>query len=94
MIKKMFALECTMNDQQESHQRDMDWLKEMFLYEAERREFADKQLSLVSDLLVVEQQRCGGLEARCQLLEAEKQEGLKSLKEKRGKWRRNKGREG
>ena len=76
LIKKVFALECQMNEQESSHQRDMDWLKDMYTFEAEHREALKLHLSVVNDLLVAEKQRSANLEAKIELLEAEKRSAV------------------
>ena len=71
-LKKLFALECKLNEKESEHSRNMDWLKSMYIFEAEQRESLKHQFSLIKDLLIVETQKSASLEARIQLLEAEK----------------------
>ena len=71
-LKKLFALECKLNEQESEHSKNMDWLKSMYVFEGEQLEWLKHQFSLMQDLLVIETQKNASLEARIKLLEAEK----------------------
>ena len=72
LIKKVFTLECQLTEQESTHHMEMDWLKDMYLFEAEQREAMKIHFSVIKDLLVAEKQKTACLEAKIESLEAER----------------------
>ena len=71
-LRKTFRLECQITEQESCHERDMAWLRSMYMYEAERREGVEKKFGVAQDLLTIEQEKSSSFAARFTMLEAEK----------------------
>ena len=72
LLKKAFALECQLTEQEMTHSREMNWMKDMYTHEAKQREAAELNLGVLRDLFLAEKQKNASLEARVKLLEDEK----------------------